>query len=79
MRTFLRNEPEAFDPDTIDIMAVALDEAWRQVQADKATYQINGDAEGARDALAKHIVNLVRQGEHDVLVLLRGALDRLKL
>ena len=79
MLKFLRGQPVAFDPDTLAILGVALDEAWRQVEADKTAFQIDGNAEGARDMLAKHIVNLARQGERDAVRLVQGALCRLKL
>jgi hypothetical protein len=79
MLKFLRGQPAAFDPDTLEILGVALDEAWRQVEADKTTYQIDGNAEGARDMLAQHIVNLARQGERDARRLVQGALCRLRL
>jgi hypothetical protein len=72
-------DPAAFDPETITILSDALDEAWRQVEADKATYKVDGHAAGAREALAKHIVDMAGRGERDSQRLILGALARLRL
>jgi hypothetical protein len=78
MLRYLHTHDISFDPSTIEILSAALDEAWRQVQADK-TYQLDGNAEGARDALAKHIVNMAAQGVRDPERLVLGALARFRL
>lgn len=79
MIRYLKDNPTAFDQATITILAAALDEAWRQVEADRATYKIDGNAEGARDVLAKAIVGMAKQGEREPQRLIQGALDRLRL
>jgi hypothetical protein len=79
MREFMKDHPAAFDPATIAILADALDDAWRQVEADKVRYTIDGYAEGARNALAKSIVDMATRGERDPQRLIRGAMDRLRL
>jgi len=79
MIRYLQANPEAFSPETIRILSDALDEAWRQVEIDKITYKVDGNAEGARQALAKHMVEMAKRGELDRQLLVQGALDRLKL
>ena len=77
MIRYLSQNPEAFDPETIDIMIRALDDAWERVQAGGT--RLDGQAGAARTVLAKHIVDMVKQGERDRQRLIEGALLRLKL
>ena len=68
-------ETEEFDPQTLNILGSALDEAWLQVKAN----HLNGSAYGARTVLAQHIFAMAKQGERDPKRLVAGALMRLKL
>jgi hypothetical protein len=77
MIRYLSENPEFFDPETLDVMIRALDEAWERAQGNGAL--LEGRAGAARDVLAKHIVEMARQGERDVHFLVEGALLRLKL
>ena len=77
MIRYLSENPEYFDPETIDVMIRALDEAWERVQANGAP--LDGQAGAARNALAKLIVDLSRQGERDRQILIESALLQLKL
>jgi hypothetical protein len=79
MIRYLKDHPEAFDPDTIQLLSGALDDAWRVVQTDKRAFRINGNTDGARQTLAKHLVAMAKQGERDRQRLIEGALIRLKL
>jgi hypothetical protein len=79
MLRYLEEHPAAFDPETVRILSTALDDAWQAVQANKAAFKVDGHPEGARDALAKHIVDMAKQGERDPQRLIEGALTRLKL
>jgi hypothetical protein len=79
MVPYLAANPEAFDPESIRLLSGALDDAWRVVQANESKFKINGNAEGARDLLAKHIIDMAKQGELDRQRLIEGALARLKL
>jgi hypothetical protein len=78
MRQYLREHPAAFDPETIAILSDALDNAWNSVEANKRAYKLDGHAEGARQALARHLVDIATQGERDPQRLIDGALARLK-
>jgi hypothetical protein len=79
LRQYLMDHPGAFDPETISILSGALDDAWQMVEANKAAFKINGHPEGARNALATHIVDMAKQGERDRQRLMEGALAALKL
>ena len=79
MRAYLKDHPTAFDPETVGVLSGALDDAWRQVEADKATYKVDGHAEATRETLAKHIVDMAKRGERDPQRLILGALARLRL
>jgi hypothetical protein len=69
----------AFDPETISILIGALDDAWQAVEANNTAFRMDGHPEAARNALAKHIVDMAKQGERDRQRLIEGALARLKL
>ncbi|MFL6933752.1 MAG: hypothetical protein ACJ8F2_03870 [Xanthobacteraceae bacterium] len=53
MLRYLKDHPAVFDPDTIQLLSGALDDAWQLVEANKATFKVDGHAEDARTALAK--------------------------
>ena len=79
MDKYLAANPEAFDPEAILILSDALNDAWQVVQANKAAFKVDGHADAARTALAKHIVDMAKKGEWDRQRLIEGALMRLKL
>jgi hypothetical protein len=79
MLRYLKDDPAAFDPEAISILSGALDDAWQVVEANKAALRMDGHPEAARNALAKHIVDMAKQGERDRQRLIEGALARLKL
>jgi hypothetical protein len=79
MLRYLKDRPAAFDPDTISILSAALDDAWKAVEADKSTFKIDGNPDGARQELARQIVEMAKQGERDRQRLIDGALARLRL
>jgi len=66
---------EEFDPETLDILGGALDEAWQRVKHD----HLNGSAYAARTVLAQHIFAMAKKGERDPQLLINGALMRLTL
>ena len=74
----LSENPEFFDPETLDVMIRALDEAWERFQGSGG--RLDGQVgAAARTALAKQIVDMARQGERDRQHLIEGALVRLRL
>ena len=73
----LNEQPGAsFNPETLRVLAGALDDAWLWVEA--GAY-LNGSAIAARTVLAKHIVAMATQGERNRQRLTDGALRRLSL
>ena len=79
MIRYLKENPTAFDPETITLLCGALDDAWRVFEANKTAFKVDGHTDDARQALAKHIVSLAKQGNRDRQRLIAGALSRLKL
>ena len=79
MIRYLKDNPEAFDPDTVQIPCGALDIAWQTIEIDKATLKLDGNAARAREVLAKQIVDLAKLGKRDPQRLADGALARFKL
>jgi phenylpropionate dioxygenase-like ring-hydroxylating dioxygenase large terminal subunit len=71
MIRYLSENPEYFDPETIDVMIRALDEAWERVEHSGA--RLDGQTKAARNALAQQIVDMARQGERDGQRLIEGA------
>lgn len=75
MRLFLEQQPHTFDPETVQILCEALDEAWRHVQSSP---DLSHD-DAARDALARCIVDAAKEGETDRRKLIDMALTRFRL
>jgi hypothetical protein len=77
MLRYLSKESHAFDPEMVQILVEALDDAWQRVQASGAAFD---DRDGtARKALAKCIVEIAQEGERNRERLVEGALLRFKL
>jgi hypothetical protein len=75
MIRYLKDNPEAFGPDTVQI----LDIAWQTIEIDKPALKLDGNAARAREVLAKQIVDLAKLGERDPQRLADGALARFTL
>ena len=74
---YLTRHPEAFDPETVQILSTVLDDAWARIQASGARF--NGNSDEARNALAKHIVDLAKLGERNPRQFIDEALIRFSL
>ena len=61
---------EAFGPDDIKAMSIALDEVCKSLN-------LTDDKQEEREVLARRIVALARRGEHDPAVLCDGVLQEL--
>jgi hypothetical protein len=77
MIRYLSENPEFFDPETLGVLIRALDEAWERFQGSGG--RLDGRAGAARTVLAKHIVEMAREGERDRQRLVESALLRLRL
>jgi hypothetical protein len=56
----------SFDPDTLQIMGVALDSAWYNLMVSGSALAESWRAEHTRKALAARIIASAQMGEHDV-------------
>jgi hypothetical protein len=77
MHKFLDTQPGVFDPDTIQILTAAFDDAWAAVQASGSPLAMNSYAVDARTILAQHIIKLGKEGERDRRQLCDNALAHL--
>ena len=66
-----------FDPETIEILVDAFDEAWKAVQASGTLFTSERYVEIARQALAKSIIEDATRGERDQHKLSQSALLKL--
>jgi hypothetical protein len=66
-----------FDPETIQILVAAFDEAWKTVHTSGAPFASERYVETARQVLAKSIIDEATRGERDSHALSRSALLRL--
>ncbi len=61
----LPEDASAFDPSTVRILSDAFDEAWHSLQSSGAAFVTDGDANEAREILARCIVEMAKLGERD--------------
>ena len=63
----------SFDPETVNLLSNALEDAWRRVQMSGNRLARPGFANVMREVVAKHIVNVAEHGERDESALSSGA------
>jgi hypothetical protein len=56
----------SFDPETVDKLGTAFEEAWLAVRASNSALAEQPVANFARELLAQHIMTAARYGERDV-------------
>ena len=66
-----------FDPETIQILVDAFDEAWKAVQASGTPFVSERSVEIARQILAKSIIDDATRGNRDLHELSQSALLKL--
>jgi hypothetical protein len=66
----------AFDPETVELLAKAFDEAWASMLALRPRYAAD-DSTDRREEIARRIVAAARRGERDVGRLAADALAHL--
>lgn len=69
----LYENTEGFDPETLQMLGEAMDEAWRRAEF----VYVDGNDAAARRILAEYILAVAKKGERDPARLVRGALLRL--
>ena len=55
----------SFDPETIEVLSAAFDEAWEKIKESGGTFARPAYERGAREVLAKSIIELAQRGERD--------------
>jgi hypothetical protein len=64
---------KAFDPEAIQILASALDDAWDRIQKSGSRFARPAYARAIREVLAKRIIEAAQRGEKDKLKLAADA------
>lgn len=76
MRKLINAQPIVFDPEVIERLVVAFDDAWTIVQAAEP---VGGQILDARSILAHRIIERAAQGEHDPRLLCADAVSYLAM
>ena len=61
----LRSDASAFDPDNIRILSNAFEDAWQSLHPPGTTFHLDGQADQAREILARCIIEMAKLGERD--------------
>jgi hypothetical protein len=69
---------EAFDPEIIELMSLALDSAWASLGVTKSFHVLPVHAEKSRETLARCIIEMAKLGERNSFRLSEGALSHLR-
>jgi hypothetical protein len=59
----------SFDPETVETLSAAFDDAWDKVKQSGSTFARPAYERGAREILAKSIIETAQKGERDPQVL----------
>jgi hypothetical protein len=62
---FVRSESAAFDPETVQVLASALDDAWARIEKAGSRYARPGYSRAMREVVAKRIIELAQRGVRD--------------
>ena len=55
----------SFDPETVETLSAAFDDAWEQIKQSGSTFARPAYERGAREILAKRIIEMAQRGERD--------------
>jgi len=55
----------SFDPEAVEILSAAFDDAWEKIKQSGSTFARPAYERGAREILAKHIIEMAQRGERD--------------
>ncbi|MGB6540069.1 MAG: hypothetical protein WBF03_04235 [Xanthobacteraceae bacterium] len=64
-----------FDPETIDMLSRAFEDAWRRIEASNYPLARPGYATATREVIAKHIIDLAQSGEREPTKLSDSAIE----
>jgi hypothetical protein len=62
---FVRSESAVFDPETVQILAYALDDAWACIEKAGSRYARPAYSRGMREVVAKRIIEMAQRGVRD--------------
>ena len=63
--SLLRSDASAFGPDNIRILSNAFEDAWQSLQPPGTTFHLDGQADQAREILARCIIEMAKLVERD--------------
>jgi hypothetical protein len=55
----------SFDPEAVEILSAAFDDAWEQIKLSGSSLARPAYERGAREVLAKYIIEMAQRGERD--------------
>ena len=55
----------SFDPEAVETLSAAFDDAWEKIKQSGGTFARPAYARGAREVLAKCIIEMAQRGERD--------------
>jgi hypothetical protein len=55
----------SFDPEAVEILSAAFDDAWNEIKQSGSTLARPAYERGAREVLAKCIIEMAQRGERD--------------
>jgi len=67
----------SFDPEAVATLSAAFDDAWEKIKQSGSTFSRPAYERGAREVLAKCIIEMAQRGERDRMVLCESALKYL--
>jgi hypothetical protein len=62
-----------FDPETINILSNAFEDAWRRIEASNSRLARPAYANAGREVVAKHIIEMAQRGEREPVKLTDSA------
>jgi len=67
----------SFDPEAVEILTEAFDDAWEEIKRSGSNLARPAYERGAREVLAKYIIELAQRGERDRRTLCAAAVKYL--
>ena len=64
-----------FDPETVKIVSVAFDDAWKKIQQSGSEFARPAYANAMREEIAKHVIDMAGRGEMDQRKLSEDAIE----
>jgi len=55
----------SFDPEAVEILSAAYEDAWEKLRQSGSTFARPAYERGAREVLAKYIIEMAQRGERD--------------